>query len=91
MIESLVSAYGPIGFGLVALLILWRAIVAPELQTAREQSARLGAQFVEAAKALQQATAHTTTAAERLIEAADQIETRHKERTKCHDTDRTAA
>lgn len=27
--------YGPYGFGLVALLILWRVVVAPELDRAR--------------------------------------------------------
>lgn len=36
MIESISTAYGPIGFGLIAVIVLWRVIIAPELALQRE-------------------------------------------------------
>lgn len=35
MISTLVQSAGPIGFGLAALIVIWRVIVAPELAEAR--------------------------------------------------------
>lgn len=44
--------YGPIAFGLVALLVLWTQIVAPELRTARDQVAATAVAFASAASDL---------------------------------------
>lgn len=44
--------YGPIAFGLVALLLLWSIIVAPELKAARDQLASTAAAFASAASDL---------------------------------------
>lgn len=36
MPETLLSQYGPVAFGVVAVLLLWRVIIAPELAASRE-------------------------------------------------------
>lgn len=35
MIELAIQSYGPIAFGLVSVIILWRVIIAPELELQR--------------------------------------------------------
>lgn len=36
LIEKLITSYGPIGFGLVAVLLMWHTIIKPELKQLRE-------------------------------------------------------
>jgi len=38
---AIIGAFGPIGFGLVAVIILWRVIVQPELRAVREGAAAM--------------------------------------------------
>lgn len=38
-IQTLITAFGPIGFGLVATLLLWHFIVRPQLNAMQQQQA----------------------------------------------------
>ncbi len=52
LLNVLVSQYGTIAFGLVALLILWKVIVAPELEASRKSAET----YAAAAESLKQAS-----------------------------------
>lgn len=64
--------YGPIAFGLVALLVLWKGIVAPELASVRASVA----QQTLAMYAARDAAQASHTAATVLIDALNRLENR---------------
>jgi hypothetical protein len=51
----IIDAFGPIAFGLVSLLVLWRYIVAPELARSRSVAELLGRTVADIGRAVESA------------------------------------
>lgn len=65
----IIQHYGPIGFGLVALLILWKWIVGPQLAKNDAHVAAMrecAADMKEASRSLRETAAHNDRTSERL-------------------------
>lgn len=76
-IRALSSAYGPLAFGVVALLTIWLGIVGPELESNRSNEAsRLEASqnYREAAFALDRVSERAARQVEKLAETAERLE-----------------
>jgi hypothetical protein len=63
-VPEVVTAYGPICFGLVAVLVLWAQVVRPELK----ESARRITEATSAAERAAAAAERSAAAAERVVE-----------------------
>jgi len=69
----LVQSFGPIAFGLVALLVIWARIVAPELRAQREMVIKIASITSE----LRESMRELGQTADRLRDAAAKLETKH--------------
>lgn len=69
MVETLVQHYGPIAFGLVALMALWMTIVRPEMSASRE-SAKVQASALVAVGSEMRAAADANRSAAEMNKAA---------------------
>ena len=66
---ELLSSFGPIGFGLVATLILWERVVRPEIRQASKRIDEATAAAERAALAAERAAESARVAVEHLVRA----------------------
>ena len=71
VINQFMKDYGPIAFGVVALIILWRVIVAPELTAQRAASSIQTATLNSASEELRETAASLRMTAETQRETAN--------------------
>lgn len=84
IIRAAVSAYGQIAFGLVSILVLWFAVVAPELAQNRTERHTLyqAALAIDSAAAATKEAAASTKEAARIVERIANDMVRELERTR---------
>jgi hypothetical protein len=70
-INQFAKDYGPIGFGVIALILLWKVIVAPELTAQRATSTIQTATLESASEELRQTAASLRLTAETQRETAN--------------------
>lgn len=73
--RTIVTDYGPIAFGVVSLLLIWRQIVAPELERSRADWRLVG----QAVKALAAIASQLAAVMVKLTDVVDRLESLERE------------